>query len=245
MEFYHTHFDKLLSTNMHSVDLIAKSNPIDGTVISTYNQTDGNGQIGRKWYSDVDKNITTSIILYPDFLSIDKVFYLNIVLSLAIRRALEKLSSHEFFIKWPNDLYYKDTKIAGLLIQQSIMGKSIKSTVLGYGVNINQESFPASIPNPISLYNIIGEFSDLDQVQSILLTEVKDYYTKLKQGSYLELKTEYLSYMYKRGELCEFQGDRGKFEAEILGIGPSGKLALNKMGEIFHYELNQLKYIIS
>jgi len=244
MEFYHTHFDCLPSTNTHATDLIAKSNPIPGTVISTYNQTDGNGQIGRKWYSDVNKNITTSIILCPSFLSIDKVFYLNIVLSLAVRSVIARLTECEITIKWPNDIYYQNKKLAGLLIQQSLLGKKIVNTVLGYGVNVNQIEFPSHLPNPISIYNIYGVKYDLDQVQKELLQSVEVYYSQLLQHKYVELKKEYLSYMYGRGEVREFVAEGERFSAEILGIDTTGKLSLNRNGKIFHFELNQIQYII-
>jgi BirA family biotin operon repressor/biotin-[acetyl-CoA-carboxylase] ligase len=244
MEFYPIHFDQIQSTNDYCINLLSKSNPIEGTVITTYKQLSGNGQIGRKWFSDEEKNITSSIILYPHFLPIEKLFYLNIVLSLSIRKSIETMLNEQIMIKWPNDIYYNNCKIAGLLIQQSIQGKKIVSSVLGYGINLNQDTFPHLLPNPVSIFNISGKLSDLNQFQKKILIEVGQYYTKLKEGKYLELKLEYLKYLYRRGEICSFKKGDEAFEAELLGIDSLGKLSLNKNGKVENYGLNQISFII-
>lgn len=240
MDFYPIHFDQLQSTNSHSIDLIAKSNPIEGTVISTYNQVSGTGQIGRKWFSDIDKNITSSIIIYPHFLPIDKLFYINIVLSLAIRTTIQSIVDKEVKIKWPNDIYIENYKIAGLLIQQSIQGKVIKSSVLGFGINVNQIVFPDYLPNPISIFNITNQGCNLDQFQKMILKQFDLYYTKLRNGDYIELKKEYLIHLYGRGEMHKFTTNEEKFEAEILGVDAQGKLTLNKNNQIKSFGLNQI-----
>ena len=117
------HFASLESTNQYAVDLISKSKPIEGTVISTFNQTKGRGQIGSTWESAIGKNITLSVILYPSFLPIQKQFYLNQIVALAVKDLLQAYTSKVVQVKWPNDVYIHEHKTAGILIQNSVSGK--------------------------------------------------------------------------------------------------------------------------
>ena len=244
MEFYPIHFDKLNSTNDYSTQLVAKSNPIEGTVISTYNQLSGNGQIGRKWFSDVNNNITCSIILTPNFLSIDKVFYLNIILSLAVHSLVTNISFKEFKIKWPNDIYFENDKIAGLLIQQIIQGKSLNTTIMGVGLNVNQVIFPPDLPNPTSLFLINQQEYDLDKLLTEFLNELGIFYERLKNREFINLKKEYLNNLYGRGELHQFQSKEQVFEGEILGIDKNGRLSINKNGKVENFELNDIRLLL-
>lgn len=244
MEFYPIHFDKLNSTNDYSLHLVSKSNPIEGTVISTYNQLSGNGQIGRSWFSDSNKNITCSVILKPSFLSIDKVFYLNIVLSLAVHSVLTKISNKEFKIKWPNDVYFENCKIAGLLIQQIIQGKSINASVLGFGVNVNQKTFPSELPNPISLLLINKNSFNLDNLLNDFLDEIGIYYERLKSNDFVKLKREYLNHLYGRGEVHSFLKNSIVFNGEILGIDKDGRLSINVNGKVENFELNEISLVV-
>ncbi len=245
MEFYPIHFDKLSSTNDYSTDLLSKSNPIEGTVISTYNQLSGKGQIGRKWFSDEYKNITSSVILKPSFLSVDKIFYLNIILSLSIHEALTKITRKEFAIKWPNDIYFQNKKIAGLLIQQFIQGNKVQSTVMGFGININQLVFPSELPNPTSLALIEEKNFNLDDVLKEVLKILGVYYCRLRERAFISLKKEYLKHLYGRGEIHSFMHNEILFDAEILGIDEHGRLSLNIDGKVRNFELNQIKLIVA
>ncbi len=246
MEFYPIHFDKLSSTNDYSIELLSKSNPIEGTVISTYNQQSGKGQIGREWFSDVNNNITCSVILRPHFLSVDKLFYLNIILSLAIQNSLAKVTNKEFQIKWPNDIYFQNKKIAGLLINQFIQGTYVNASVFGFGINVNQIEFPSEIPNPTSLSIMENKQFDLEEIQYLVLNELSNYYELLRNRAFIELKKKYLNSLYGRGEIHSFLHleDNKSFDAEILGIDNFGRLALNSEGRVSNYELNQIKLIL-
>lgn len=239
-------FDELASTNVFAIDLLAKSNPIEGTVISTYNQSVGKGQFGRKWYSGTNSNISLSLILRPTFLSIKENFYLSIMLSLAVREYIAShLTKSTVKIKWPNDIYVNNDKIAGLLIQNTIMGKSIVASIMGVGLNVNELNFPSVIPNPISIIQKTGKELILDEEVEKLLDYIVLYYTRLKQGDLLGLKKDYLHYLYRRGEIAKFYlGEKETIDCEIVGIGDSGKLVLNHKGDLIEHAMNEIRMII-
>ena len=147
----HIRLNRVNSTNKYAVEMIAKSKPIEGTVISASFQYEGRGQIGRFWESEAEKNITCSTILRPDFLEASDQFQLNIAISLALHDFISHfLDNKDVKIKWPNDIYVGDKKIAGILLQNSLIGKKVNSTIVGTGININQTEFSGDVPNPTS-----------------------------------------------------------------------------------------------
>ena len=245
--FSHIFLDEVDSTNAYATQLIAKSNPNEGTVITTYNQTLGKGQIGRAWFSDVNKNICTSIVLKPHFLPIKDSFYLSMIAALAVRDTIENYTqSDKVRIKWPNDIFVKNKKIAGLLIQQNLQGSKISSCICGIGLNVNQNSFPTELPNPISLIQLTGIKLDLFEVQLSLEKNIANYYILLRERSYTKIKKLYLKYLYKRGEVSEFLTDKkSKLSGEILGIDSTGKLMLNINSNVCSFSLHELRMIIN
>lgn len=234
--------EEVHSTNDYAIDLIAKSNPLEGTVIKTYNQHAGNGQIGRTWFSDVGKNITLSIILYPTFLSPAESFHLSMALALACRETVAHVTQSEnVAIKWPNDIYVNRSKIAGLLIQQNILGQRIQSAVLGIGLNVNQDNFPSSIPNPISIYNICKKTFDLVEIEKLLLDRFAYWYGLLKKGEISRIKREYLNQMYQRGEEVIFYKKNGEeCNGELIGIDENGRLVLSIEGHLNYYSVGEI-----
>ena len=125
---------KVDSTNLYAQSLVAKSKPSEGTVISTYNQRAGRGQIGRKWESEPGKNIAFSVILYPGFLAIRQQFLLNQMVSLAVLDLVAKYTEKAVKVKWPNDIYIEDGKVCGILIQNTLAGRRIQSSSGGYWI---------------------------------------------------------------------------------------------------------------
>mgnify|MGYP003526946868 CR=1 FL=1 len=127
----------------------------EGTVVSTSFQTKGRGQLTNVWEAEEGKNILCSILLRPTALPIKSQFLISQAISVAIVDVLNTFAE-DFSIKWPNDIYYKEEKIAGILIENTLSSKGIDSCIIGLGLNVNQQSFKSDAPNPISLHNIIG-----------------------------------------------------------------------------------------
>ena len=242
------HFPTLPSTNTHAIDLLAKSNPMEGTVISTSHQTAGKGQYDRSWESEAGKNITLSIILHPTFLAVRQQFMLNKAVALGIFDFLQHyLSASKVSIKWPNDLYVNNNKIGGILIQNSLRGTQIKSTIVGIGLNINQVDFHSSIPNPTSFTNITGQSYSLDELYTHLCKTIEFRYLQLKNNNWKTLDKDYLSVLYRFGEYHEFERKNNeKFLGKITGVEEDGRLRIvnHRTGREEVFDLKEVRFLI-
>lgn len=159
------------STNGYAMELIRKEGAIPGTAVFTTHQTKGKGQWGRQWESEPDKNIAISFLLQPaDVFPLDR-FYFNAFLTLTCLRFLRRFSDKHFSIKWPNDLYWNDRKVAGILIENVVRGGRWQWSVAGIGINVNQQQFPGLEKKAASLSQVIS--SELDILQ--LAMEFRSY----------------------------------------------------------------------
>lgn len=215
------------STNSYANRLISKSNPIEGTAIYTDFQSNGKGQIGSKWNSASGQNILMSVILKPVFLLPREQFAINVAFSLAIVRALHKYLSNnnDLKIKWPNDIYYKDKKLGGILIENSISSHSILFSVLGLGLNVNQTTFPSELPNPISLQMIEGMPFERDEIMANILENLETEYLKLKSNHQQSYNT-YVDQLFGIGEDRKFRSIKNNefFTGKIINVDAYGRL---------------------
>lgn len=236
-------FPELDSTNKYAQELLSKSLPIEGTVITTPNQTYGRGQIGSKWESQAHKNISLSAIFYPTFLSPKDQFALNIVSSLAVSDLIRTFSELPVRIKWPNDIYIKDKKTSGILIQNSISGSKIHSSIIGIGINVNQNDFGQHLPFATSLARESHKQYDLDALIAALCQKLEQYYLALKQAQYDTLKEQYLNQLYRKDELHSFIDANGQlFQGIIRGIGPFGKLMIEHNGSLNYFQIKEVAF---
>ena len=150
-------FEALGSTNQHALQLLKESTPAEGTIILTHDQYAGKGQATNKWESAPHKNLTFTTILYPKFLPARKQFLLNQVVSLSVFDTLQKYITEGLTIKWPNDIYVFDKKITGILIQNSLQGHTLQSSIVGIGLNVNQIDFPPDIVQRATSMKKAGE----------------------------------------------------------------------------------------
>jgi BirA family biotin operon repressor/biotin-[acetyl-CoA-carboxylase] ligase len=230
--------DVIPSTNTCATNLLKHKRPPEGTIISTKQQTAGRGHGANKWESKRGENLTISIILYPVFLKADEQFLLSMAISLGIKDFLE-LFTENIYIKWPNDIYVSDDKIAGILIENSILGNIFDYCVAGIGININQEKFTRDVTNPISLIQITGRKHSLDDSLDLLCRQLDFRYNQLKEVKNRQnIKTNYLNNLYHYQEFVQFRHKNKKFTAKITGIDPSGRLIIlheNGETEIFGF----------
>lgn len=238
------HFPTLDSTNLYALNIVSKSNPTEGTAISTYNQVNGRGQIGSKWESQPNKNISLSIILYPNFLKATQGFQLNQAISLAVWEFLAEQIPSNVHIKWPNDLYVHDKKIGGMLIQNAIQGQHLQSSVVGIGINVNQELFSKSLPNPTSLVNETKKTFDLDELTANLFDHVEHNYFLLKNGNLKQIQKQYLTVLYRLNVPTSFtQKDGESFVGIIRSTTESGQIEIeNEQGDMLKFNLKEIVY---
>lgn len=236
------HFEELDSTNDYAAKLLAKNKPIEGTVVMTDHQVQGKGQYGRKWATDPKLNLTLSVILYPD-VSVDRQFYLNIMASLAVCEAINQAAQIKAEVKWPNDVYIQDKKVCGILIKNNIIGKTIHQSVIGIGLNVNQEEFDPMIPNPTSIINELGQHSSLTEVRDILFQAIDKYYRMLKEDSE-QLSRLYHQRLWRRGHTTSYLIDDQRESGIIKGIDNEGKLIIENTEGSIAYNLSEIKLIV-
>ncbi|NNC95900.1 MAG: biotin--[acetyl-CoA-carboxylase] ligase [Chitinophagales bacterium] len=228
------------STNMYAHELLSKNRPIEGTAIIAHNQYQGKGQYGKKWISESGKNLTLSVILYPDFLKIEDQFYLNKLVCIALVEFLASLGV-ESKIKWPNDIYHENLKLGGVLIENSVSLQYLSSSILGIGLNINQLEFDSELTNPISVATVLGKELDLEMCVNNFLAALEKWYLILKNGDYQMLDSGFNKNLYRAGEsiLVDLQGKT--HEAIFTGVERTGKIKLEIDDHIDSYTNHEIE----
>ena len=235
--------DKCASTNVYALDVLSSVNIAEGAIFCTNNQFDGKGQQGNTWESEPNKNLTFSLVLMPKCLKPVEQFYLNKFISVSIVSLLNKKFRVGFEIKWPNDVYFKDKKIGGILIENSITKDAIQHAIVGVGLNVNQRDFPVELPNPTSLMNYIKSELNLREILNDLLSFVNRRYEQLMLSPEA-LKEEYLQNLYRFNNMSEFKGTNGRFHGEIIGIGEFGELLItDDAGHLRKYNFKEIEFV--
>ncbi len=224
------------STNIYASKL-PETTP-EGSVVVTLFQSKGRGQGSNKWESLPGENLMFSIILYPSFLKANMQFYLSKAIALAVADFIS-LYTDKVSIKWPNDIYVTDKKIAGILIEHAIERDYIKQTIAGIGININQRKFSASIPNPISLSKATNEEYELDELLEILISLIENRYKMLKESDLATLDENYQQCMFRFNKKSEFSANGMIFNGTITGVEPTGELKILDEAGQTHYFLNK------
>jgi BirA family biotin operon repressor/biotin-[acetyl-CoA-carboxylase] ligase len=233
MKFEILHFSLLASTNNHLFDIVSKQRTVEGLVITTDFQTDGKGLGTNKWESQQGKNLNFSLLLSPEFLKPEQQFAITQIISLSIINVCNrKLNNENVCIKWPNDIYVGNKKLAGVLVQNVIKGNSISDSVVGIGLNVNQKKFISDAPNPVSLIQLTNQEIDLKNLLKEILEEINEIYSRLRVFPDTKwLENKYLKNMYRFNQLNYFTDKNGKFEGKIIGIDKYGQLKIKKTDE--------------
>ena len=220
-----------------------------GTLIRAYNQTAGRGQKGNSWEAEPGKNITFSLLIKKPKVDVKEQFYISEAVSLAIVDALEKYA-YGFKIKWPNDIYYGDYKIGGILIENSLDSDGIDYTVIGVGVNINQQAFISGAPNPASLTRITGDFYEIGKITEEFGEMVERYCRFDGSREQLDaLHKRYLKRLYRNDGMSHrfVLPDGTQFQALIKAVSPDGTLTLlNTADKTLHqYKFKEVGFMIN
>jgi BirA family transcriptional regulator, biotin operon repressor / biotin---[acetyl-CoA-carboxylase] ligase len=237
-------FKNLPSTNSHAASLLKKENLPEGTVVSTNFQIAGKGFADNSWESETDKNLLISIILHPSFLKPADQFYISMVISLGVCDFLLRYIPG-CTVKWPNDIYINDDKIAGILIESAIIADTIEYSIAGIGLNINQEKFISPAPNPVSLSMITGRTFNLKLCLTELCTYLDQRYKQLIAGNLKEIQNEFEAKMYRRETWSEFRDINGIFRGKIVSVGDFGSINIETInGDMKHYSFKEVEFIL-
>lgn len=230
------------STNTVALQFLSTGKVPEGTVFITDHQYSGRGQRGSVWTSEPYKNLTCSVILYPSFLAARKSFALNIITTLAIQQVIAPYVPHGLTIKWPNDIYYQNQKLGGILIESLLKGKYSRAAVIGIGLNVNQESF--TWPTLTSLALVCKRTFSLRNLLADLLAALEINYTQLREQGIALLQAHYLKNLYWIDESHTFRAQRQTFQGIIRGIDAVGRLVVEQASGITkHYDCKEITFV--
>ncbi len=230
------HISETNSTNHYLQSLCSEQKVEELTVVVADFQTSGRGQRGNSWESAPGKNLLFSTVIFPEFLEARRQFLISQIVSLAIKEELDTYTT-DISIKWPNDIYWKEKKICGILIENDLMGRNISQSIAGIGINLNQETFHSSAPNPVSLYQITGNQYDIFEVLRNIMRRIQSYYCRLQEND-TSFVTQYEKSLFRKEGVHRYKDAGGEFLARIVGVEPEGRLILedemlNKRGYMF------------
>lgn len=230
--------DRIDSTNNFAKDIINSKIVSDWTVIHATEQSQGRGQRGNTWQSNPNENLTFSLIISPN-IKVEKQFYISKIVSLALLNFFNKYSNNAT-IKWPNDIYIDDKKIAGILIENYIQANKINKSIIGIGININQCEFDENIPNPISLKQLTNKSFDLNTVLLQIIDEI--YIMHQSINNYKLIDNLYNKNLYRLEKETQFKDKNNKiFNAIIIGTNEEGKLKLKINNEIKFFDFQEVR----
>lgn len=237
------HFPVIGSTNAYAIDLATKSNPSEGTIIIADYQSQGRGQLGSQWDSTASLNLTFSLILKPRFLSVNDQFMLSKAIALGIVDGISGLLKNTICVKWPNDILVDGKKIAGVLIQNNINSRSIQSSTVGIGLNVNETKFSKNLQNATSLKILTGLSFDRSEILENICKGIESRYLQLKSGQVDLINELYLQHLYLFMEDAIYQNQQGDFfKGKIIGIDKTGKLIVDTHQGIQHFGLKEIIY---
>jgi BirA family biotin operon repressor/biotin-[acetyl-CoA-carboxylase] ligase len=240
------HLSSVNSTNLFAHELISKTNPSEGTVIRADEQYAGRGQFGSSWSAKPGENITISILLNPRFLLAGEQFLLSQTIALALCDFIGQFDLPEkVSIKWPNDIYVGKNKIAGVLIENILKGVHLNQSIIGIGINVNQDIFDPSIPNPTSLFLQTQNKYEIDHLLFQLYESVERHYLRLKSNDFGRIRESYFERLFQAGLWKDYyiKSENKIINARITGVDKTGKLELDCQGEIKSFDLKEIGYI--
>ena len=243
--------DRVDSTNAFANQLLLSGQTGDGDVVWAHEQYAGRGQHDHAWVSEAGLNLTLTVIFRPLFLAPDRQFLLNKVISLAVVdylntaiASVNETGQPGLSIKWPNDIYIGNLKIAGILIENRIMGSSVEVSMAGIGININQLSFSSEIPNPVSLIQVIHRETVLKEALLSLCHMIEQRYEALKANRTDSIDLQFDQLLLGFGKWRDFTCSDGKLEGKIKGVNQFGQLLLElRNGEVQEFNHREVEFL--
>lgn len=247
-----THIPSLPSTSdylRHLADSAATLEPYDA--VRADFQTRGRGQVGNSWESEEGRNLLISVYARPQAVDVARQFVVSMAVSIAVAETVAQLLPPDVRpqvkVKWPNDVYVADRKICGILVENRLAGRMIADTIIGVGLNVNQEVFTSPAPNPVSIKNISGQENDIAQVADALISALRLRLALVDDCDDAEVLRLYWSLLYRAdGSYHNFADAQGPFSAKILSVMPDGHLVLlTQAGERRTYTFKEVEHVIA
>lgn len=225
-----THFKNIDSTNSYLQNLLDKGEDIANNIVVTEFQTSGKGQGRNVWESEAGKNLLFSIGLDMSHLRAENQFLLTQMVSVSMINVLKNhLPEDSLFIKWPNDIYFNDSKIAGVLIKNEINGMTLGISIIGIGLNVNQTLFDKCLPNPISMKMITGKDYDLEDILLAISSQLSDI--SKDASSQQPAANSYIKHLYRYKQWALYEHEGIVKEMMIIGYDRYGRLILKEKND--------------
>lgn len=246
------HFDELRSTSdelRRMADEGRALEPFDA--IRADFQTAGRGQVGNAWESERGRNLLISVYARPKGVDVARQFVVSMAVSIAVAETAAALLPScvrgLVRIKWPNDIYVGDRKLAGILVENRLSGRLIGDTIIGVGLNLNQEVFRSSAPNPVSVKNLAAVDSDVEAVAEALVRALRLRLAMADEGDDTELMRLYWGSLYRAdGAPHPFADAWGRFSARIAAVMPDGRMELvTTDGQRRSYLFKEVEHVIA
>lgn len=231
------------STNNYAMGLVRAGMAQSGMVVFTHDQTRGKGQRNKQWASQKDMNIAMSVVVEPSFLSSADVFLLSMMTAVAVREFFDKYAADEVKIKWPNDIYWRDRKAAGILIENLWQGSEWRSSVIGIGVNINQTDFSDLTTRAVSLKQVTGKKYEPVLLAKELCVVLNEKYQRLLENA-SSIVSEYKSHLFKIHETVKLKKANRVFEATIKDVNSAGQLVVQHTTEEI-FDVGEIEWVIN
>lgn len=237
--------DAIDSTNSFLKELSKNASLENYTIVLAKNQTAGRGQQNSLWFSEPFKNLTFSLFLKGLSLEISNQKYLSLAISLAIYEVLKSKKIPKITIKWPNDIMSGNSKICGILIENSIQKKHITSSIIGIGLNVNQEYFDESTKKASSLKNITGIEYHLDDLLTEIIHKIKEFEKVMISKKFELLEKNYVNVLFKKGKPTMFRDVKKQlFVGVICGISASGNILIEtEEGAIKEFGIKEISFV--
>jgi BirA family biotin operon repressor/biotin-[acetyl-CoA-carboxylase] ligase len=231
------------STNSEAQQLLRENRASEGCTVITDDQFAGRGQRGNQWLAAPGENLTLSIVWLPTFLDASQQFLLSQAVALGVHDWAETLlqPSDKLRVKWPNDLYFGTQKFGGILIENSLSGAKIQSSIVGIGLNVNQRHF--AVPTATSLGVLTGRYFQREPLAARLLECLEKRYLQLRAGQVGQLRRDYLAALYRYQEVHEYEVAGRRVRGQIVGVEPDGRLAVEIDGQVQRFGLQEIKYV--
>ncbi len=232
------------STNAELAKRVKESSHPEGTIVHTNHQLSGRGQRGNTWESEPEKNILLSVLLRPKFLEPKNQYLLNLIAGLAIVDCIKDfIPQRNILLKWPNDVYIDEKKIAGVLVESNLRGAGLESSIVGIGLNVNQLSF--SINTATSMKLEFGNLIDMNKedVLETLLNKLEAWYLSLRNGNRNSIRNAYHDILMWRGEIHQFRSKTETFRGEIVGINEFGQLSIHVGSELKIFDVKEVVFV--
>ncbi|WP_026715517.1 biotin--[acetyl-CoA-carboxylase] ligase [Flavobacterium daejeonense] len=235
--------DAIDSTNDFLKALSGSQELENFTVVTAENQTKGKGQMGAVWNSEKSKNLIMSVFVKGFITNADEAYLLNIAAALSVIEALKKNNIKNLSIKWPNDIMSANSKIAGILIENSFKSDGSVFTIIGIGLNVNQTDF-TDLPKASSMAVVANAIFDKEEILHLIVQELETNLELIKSSA-TTLWDNYMSLLFKRGLPMPFKTqDEKNFMGIIKGVSAAGKLiVLLEDDHLVEYGLKEIQML--